>query len=191
MHSTWLCWRKKSQTNIAQTVWFHLDKIQTTVTKSRSTVAGGWGGKRAGKGRKEDLQRQGEIFQRMDVFIIIIVLIIAMVSRVYIFVKTYQIAYFKHVEFIVCQLYLIIAVNEKRTSGGSHLHCLPYASKSGILSIIDPISLMSLIYFWTFCSTETILFIRFPVSSADSCLPASLFAVFLPLRSKPIPFLSW
>lgn len=76
-------------------------------------VAGGWGGKRAGKGRKEDLQRHGEIFQRMDVFIIIIVLIIAMVSRVYIFVKTYQIAYFKHVEFIVCQLYLIIAVNKK------------------------------------------------------------------------------
>lgn len=54
------------------------------------------------KGHKEHLKV-------IDMFIILILII----SWAYIYVKTFQIVHFKHVQFIMCQLYLHNAVFKK------------------------------------------------------------------------------
>lgn len=42
----------------------------------------------------------------MDIFFILTVMTVMTVSRFYTYVKTFQIAYFKYVQFFVCRLYL-------------------------------------------------------------------------------------
>lgn len=79
--------------------------MQTIVTESRSVVAWRWDGKGVEKGRGKGDYRKTRGSFRGNRYVHY-VLIIVMVLHVYTNVKTYQIVCFKHVELVVCQLYL-------------------------------------------------------------------------------------
>lgn len=78
--------------------------MQTIVTAGRSVVAWRWDGKGEKKAGKGDYQKTRGSFRGNRY--VHYVLIIVMVLQVYTNVKTYQIVCFKHVELVVCQLYL-------------------------------------------------------------------------------------
>lgn len=79
---------------------------KSVATESRFVVAWG-GGYGMGRGRREDTGHFGWV---MGMFMILIGVIILWV---YTYVKTYQIVYFKYVQFIGCQLYLNKAIKAK------------------------------------------------------------------------------
>lgn len=94
MHLT-IVLSKKSQTKKALTVYstyIKFYKVQSVVTKTTSVLLWEWGKKTIRKGQGRGIERaMGDIFRRINMFIILIVFIIVIVLQVYTFVKLIKI----------------------------------------------------------------------------------------------------
>lgn len=57
-------------------------------------------------------EQNGEITEGHEETFGVIILIVVMFSQLYTYIKTYHIVPFKYVQFIVCQLYLVVFKKE-------------------------------------------------------------------------------
>ena len=98
----------KSDFKKAHTIWFHFYKIVDIinwplVTESSSVVVWGWWGKGGGRKKWEWITKGHQESSGGDRYVHY--LTVVMVSYTYTYIKTYQIVYYKYVQFILCQLY--------------------------------------------------------------------------------------